>query len=178
MENGNAFKAFLAETAVTLNQLDIASYYAVPLPDGVDETLREVCGRFQQASTAQRQQFLDALTQRQQSLFGIFGHRAATLAARLEDVDWLRDGLVGNVISNATTPSRRSEAHSMAVYHHVARKLGLVPGVVFAEAAAFAPDDLAQRMVQFGQRTDVVLRYFGWQEVKTPDGIRYKFDRR
>jgi hypothetical protein len=176
MENGNAFKAFLAETAVTLNKLDIATYYPAPLPVETDDILRHICGRFQQATPQERQLFLHTLTQQQKNYFGIFGHRAATLALRQNDPSWLKDGLVGNLISNAVVPPRRSESYSMAIFHHVAQKLGLSPAVLFAETAVFAPDEQAQRMIAFGKRSDIILSRFGWKEIKTPDGIKFKFD--
>lgn len=176
MENGNAFKAFLAETAATLNNLNIAAYYPAPLPVETDEILRQICGRFQQATPQERQLFLNTLTQQQKNCFGIFGHRAATVAVRQNNPNWLKDGLVGNLISNAVTPPRRNESYSMAIFHHAAQKLGLSPAVLFAETAVFAPDEQAQRMIAFGKRSDINLSRFGWKEIKTPDGIKFKFD--
>jgi len=64
---------------------------------------------------------------------------------------------------------------SLAIYHHCAQKISALPQAVFAEAAQFAQPELAEKLAAFGQRTDVNLKQFGWQEQKTGDGVRYKF---
>ena len=176
MKNGNAFAAFTEETVRTLSGLKVVIYYAEPLPSRTDEQLQAIVARFMEGTAVQRQQFLAALAQEHRSLFGIYGHRAATLAVRQESPEWLVSGLVGAAIANYEIPEKRNVAVGLAVYHHCARKLNLAPDDVFSEAAHFAAPHVAELFTQFGQRADVTLRKFGWRELNTEEGVKYKFE--
>jgi hypothetical protein len=35
---------------------------------------------------------------------------------------------------------------------------------------------MAARLLSFGNKPDVTLKQYGWREIKTPDGVRYKFE--
>lgn len=175
MNNGSAFRAFTDEAGQFLAGLKVVEYYAAPLPSAVDEQIHAVVARFMKGTAVERQLFQEALTPEQRSLFGIYGHRAATLAVRQNKRDWLLSGLVGAVLANYIIPPKRNVDISLAVFHHCAQKIGETPATIFAEAAHYAGPTLAGKLTAFGQRTDVVLKQFGWQEQKTPEGIRYKF---
>jgi hypothetical protein len=95
---------------------------------------------------------------------------------RQESRDWLLSGLIGAVISNYVVPEKRNVEVGMAIFHHCARKLNIPPAEIFAEAARFAAFDLATRLITFGNRSDVILSKFGWQELQTADGVKYKFN--
>jgi hypothetical protein len=176
MQNGNAFSAFISEVVQFLDDKKVVDYYTEALPSPTDEMLLGYCQRFMLASEPQRKQFQEALAPEHRSLFGIFGHRAATLAVRQESRDWLISGLVGAIISNYIIPPKRNVEVGLAVFHHCARKLDMAPPDLFAEAAKFANFDLAMRLITFGNRADVLLNKFGWQEQKTPEGVKYKFN--
>lgn len=176
MQNGNSFSAFLNEVANFLADKKVIDYFTEALPSPTDDILLGYCQRFMAASAAERQQFQEQLAAEHRSLFGIFGHRAATLAVRQSSRDWLLCGLVGSIISNYIIPPRRNVEVGLAVFHHCARKLGVVPPDLFAEAARFADLELATRLLAFGNRADVTLSQFGWKELKTADGPKYKFN--
>ena len=175
MQNGNAFSAFINEVVQCLDNKNVVDYYTESIPSDTDEMMSGYCQRFMLASAPQREQFQEALEQEHRSLFGIFGHRAATLAARQNSRDWLLSGLVGAVISNYIIPPKRNVEVGLAIFHHCAQKLGIAPSDLFAQAARFADFDLAARLLTFGNRTDVTLSQFGWQELQTPEGVKYKF---
>jgi hypothetical protein len=175
MQNGNLFSAFINEAVQFLAARQVVGYYQEPIPSTTDERLFGYCQRFMLASLPQRQQFQQALAQAHRSLFGIYGHRAATLAVRQESRDWLLSGLVGAIISNYIIPPKRHVESGLAVFYHCAHKLNLPPSELFAEAAQFAGFSLAIRLITFGNRTDVTLSQFGWQELKTAEGVAYKF---
>lgn len=175
MNNGSAFRAFTDEVGQYLAGLKVVDYYAQPLPSAVDERLHGLVARFMQGTAVDHDTFQQSLTPQQRALFGIYGHRAATLAARQASRDWLLSGLVGAVIANYIIPQKRNVEVSLAVYHHCAHKIDAAPQALFAEAARFAQPELAAKLAAFGQRTDVNLKQFGWQEQKTPEGVRYKF---
>ena len=176
MQNGNTFSAFISEVVQFLADKKVVAYYTEPIPSATDEMLLGYCQRFMLASAPQRQQFQEALAQEHRSLFGIFGHRAATLAVRQKSRQWLLSGLIGTIISNYIIPPQRNVEVGLAVFHHCARQLDIAPAELFAEAARFADFNLAARLLAFGNRTDVVLSHFGWQELQTSAGVKYKFN--
>lgn len=175
MENGNAFRAFTEQTIADLDGIQVVAYYGETLPCALDGRIRTIIEKYTQVSASDRTQFQEALPAAQSSLFGIYGHRAATLAARREDRDWLISGLIGFAIANAVIPEKRQVEVGLAVYFHVAVKLGLKPVDVFEEAAQFAAEEMARRLLVYGRRSDVTLSKYGWQELKTPEGVKYKF---
>ena len=175
MNNGNAFNAFLKEVQDQLTGLKVIDYYAQPFPSEMDARFAQMVTRFMGASADERERFSAALTQQQRSLFGIYGHREATLAARNESHEQLLSGLVATAVSNFTIPQRRRVQVSLAVFHHVARKLEMNPIDLFEETAVYATDEFAQILLAFSRRADVTLKKYGWEEQKTDDGVKYKF---
>ncbi len=175
MKNGNAFRTFVDETVHYLSGLKVVVYYAEPIPSATDEKMRVVVARFMRETAVEQEQFQLGLAQEHRSHFGIYGHRAATLAVRQNSRDWLLSGLVGAVISNYIIPPKRNVDVSLAVYHHCAQKIDVSPEDLFSEAARYAQPGLAGKLRSFGRRADITLKQFGWQEQKTPEGVRYKF---
>ena len=175
MKNGNAFRAFTDEAVQYLSGLKVVIYYAEPIPSTTDERLQVIVERFLRGTAVERKQFQISLALEHRSLLGIYGHRAATLSVRQNSRDWLLSGLVGAVIANYIIPPRRNVDISLAVFHHCAQKIEISPAELFAEAAQYAQPALVEKLFTFGRRADITLRKFGWQEQKTPEGIRYKF---
>lgn len=176
MQNGNSFYMFMNETAELLATVDVVGYYSDDLPTALDAQMQQIVQKFTLASAAEREQLQAALPADKRSLFGIYGHRAATLAARQTSEQWLRSGLVGFAMANFAIPERRKVEVSMAIYYHVAQKLGLNPVELFEDTAVYAAPDIAQALLAFGRRHDVSLSRYGWQELKTADGVKYKFN--
>ncbi len=176
MQNGNALHILIEEATAVLSAINMVAYYAAPLPDNTDEQLRQIVTRFTVLTPDQRDRFLESLTPEQRSVFGIFGHRAATLAAREKSSDWLYSGLTGYVMANYTIPEGRQVKVGLAVYYHVARQLGMNPVALFEETAVYAAPEMEREMLGYGRDGKISLHQYGWRELKTPDGIRYKFD--
>jgi len=175
MKNGSAYRTFIDETIQYLSGLKVVVYYAEPIPSATDEKMKLIVERFKRGSAEEQERFQLALAQEHRSHFGIYGHRAATLAVRQNSRDWLLSGLVGAVIANYVIPPKRNIDVSLAVYHHCAQKIGVSPADLFTEAGQYAQPVLAEKLSSFGHRVDINLKQFGWQEQKTPDGVRYKF---
>ncbi|MBP6472952.1 MAG: hypothetical protein KBE23_23820 [Chloroflexi bacterium] len=175
MENGNSFRVFTADSAAYLADRTVADYYAEPLPAATDEKLDEMVIRFMAATAAEREFFQAALSPAQRSLFGIYGHRAATTAVRSHSRDHLLRGLVGAAIANYTIPDRRNVEVALAVYYHCAGRLDWHTVDLFEAAADYAGGEIVGELLAYGRRSDITLQKFGWREVKSPDGIRYKF---
>ena len=176
MQNGNAFYAFTQDSLNLLEPKTVIGYYQESLPSETDEILANMVQRFMASKPAEQVAFQEALSKSMRSLFGIFGHRAVTLAVREESPDRLLRGIVGAVIANYVIPEKRRVEVSLAVYHYAARKLGESPADLFEKAADFATPELAAKLHQFGKRGDILLKNFGWQEIKTDEGIRFKFE--
>lgn len=174
--NGQAYRAYLESTLAVLDRLTVIDYYPSPLPSPPDEALAEIVGAFTAWPLPVREQFLAALPAEKLGLFGIFGHRAATLAVRSGEPEKLRLGLVGYAMANVEIPHHRQVDAALAVYYHCARKLELEPQVVFDEAALFASDEMASRLRAFGRRDDVTLKQFGWREIRQPEGVVFRFE--
>ena len=175
MKNGNAFGTFVDETIQYLSGLKVVVYYAEPIPSATDEKMRLIVERFMRGTAVEQEQFQQALAQEHRSHFGIYGHRAATLAVRQNSRDWLLTGLVGSVISNYIIPPKRNIDVSLAVYHHCAQKIDVSAAELFADAARYAQQPLAEKLTTFGLRADINLKQFGWQDQTTREGVRYKF---
>lgn len=174
--NGQAYRAYLESTLAVLERLTVIDYYPSPLPSPADEALADIVSAFTAWPLPARDQFLAALPADKRGLFGIFGHRAATLAVRTADTDKLRLGLVGCAIANVEIPPHRKVDAALAVFYHCARKLELEPQAVFGEAAQFATDEMAARLRAFGRRDDVTLKQFGWREIRQPEGVVFRFE--
>lgn len=174
--NGMAYRAYLEAATVVLDRLSIETYYSSPLPAPADEALAEIVSAFTAWPPPARESFVTHLIPSKRGLFGIFGHRAATLAVRNNEPERLLLGLVGNVIANSPIPPKRNVDAALAVFYHCSRKLGLEPQVMFDEAVRFATDDMAAVLSEFGHRDDVTLKQYGWREIKTAKGVLYKFE--
>ena len=173
MKNGTEFKVFVEETAVFLNETAVLDYFRLALPSPLDERLADIVSRFMAASPEQRQMFLAALDKPQRSLFGIFGHREATLGIRTESRERLLRGLVGAAIAHQAL-DRGSLDASLAVHHHIARKMNVNTVDLFDEAAGYVAGEIGEYLRGYGRRSDVGLRKYGWREIKTLDGLKYK----
>lgn len=174
--NGHAYHAYMESAHALLAGLSVTDYYSAALPSPADDALAEVVSAYTGWPAHVRERFVVSLPQDRSGLFAIFGHRAATLAVREGDPDRLRLGLIGNAIANTHIPPSRNVDAALAVFYHCARKLEVDPAGLFNEAAQFAAEEMAERLRAFGRRAEVTLKQFGWREIKTSEGVRYKFE--
>lgn len=167
------------QTAVSLQNITIIDYHRQPMPDPLDEELRGIVAAFQQLPADEREAFIGALPHQARKMFGIYGHRAATIAVRQEEPAWLRSGLIGTVIANDTIANdgmddERNIVTALAVPQHCAIKLKMNLAALFAETAVYAHPPLSDSIIN-ASRTPLSLRTFGWRELKTAAGVKYKF---
>jgi len=164
----------LAQQTAVSHKTPIIEYHRQPMPSPMDEELRAIVTAFQQLSADERDAFISALPHPTRKLFGIYGHRAATIAVRQDEPDWLRSGLIGTVIANDGMDDGRKIITALVVPQHCAIKLKMDLAELFEETAVYAHPPLSDQILN-ASRTPLSLRTFGWQELKTADGIRYKF---
>jgi hypothetical protein len=155
--------------AISLRRYDVDVGAAATL---TDSQVARICADLQKAAPVHREVFLSALTDRQRTIIGRYGMRAATLALREGSIPRLRSGLVALVLSGSAASDARDFMVGAAVHHHVALQLGLDPAVLFAEAAAYA-GPAGELLQAFGRRQDVTLEAFGWREVTTEHGPKF-----
>lgn len=175
MKNGTEIRAFIEESIQYLDGVDVKTFYAEELPSATDDRLGTMVARFMADKPGDRALFHQLISVQQRAVFGIFGHRAATLAAREESREQLRVALAAAGIANYEVPQNRRVEVALAVYYHCARKLGINTVDLFVEAGSWTSRETAVLFQQYGRRSDVTLAKFGWREIKTPDGIRFKF---
>lgn len=173
MKNGTEFRAFVEETAVFLRETAVLDYFRHPLPGPLDEWMGQIVERFMTVSPEQRSLLLAALDKMQRSPLGIFGHREATMAMREQSQARLLRGLVGTAVAHYALDRGSLEA-ALAVPHHIARKMGVNTVDLFDEAAGLVMGKIGERLREYGRRSDVGLRKYGWREIKTPNGVKYK----
>ncbi len=173
--NGSDFGAYLRQLDEELAGVTALQYFTEPVPVSLDLHLDTVIERYRRSSTSRRVEFQTGLSPHGRALFGIYGHRAATRAVNENNGDLLRNGLLASTVANAEIPAGRRIDIGLAVYYHVARKLGLNTADLFTVAADYAGPDLALAMVAFGNRPDFALKQLGWEEQHTPQGINYKY---
>lgn len=176
MNNGTSLKALSDDLNAYSGEHSTLDYFQQPLPAPLDQRLDEAVEQFMTADAEGRETFQQLMTPATRALFGIYGHRTATRAIRENRPELLRQGLAAAIIANYVIPDNRRVEVGLAIYYHTAVKLGLRPPDLFAEAAVFAPDDLANRLVAFGNRDDITLKKYGWKEINSPDGIQFRFD--
>ena len=175
MNERNSLAARVAIINRTLDEVSSLVYYQQPIPSTYDFFLDETVRSMISARVEQRAEFQALLTKHCRSMFGIYGHRAATRAARDNRSGLLQLGIAAAVFANYVLPDNRRLEVSLAVYHYVAQKLDLEPAALFSAASDLAAPDLAAKFAAFGHRDDLVLSQYGWKEIDTPDGIRFKF---
>ena len=173
MKNGTEFRTFVEETAVFLTETAVLDYFRQPLPGPLDERMGQIVRRYMAASPAQRELLLAALDKSRRALFGIYGHREATMGMREESRERLLRGLVSTAVAHHNL-DRSSLDAALAVPHHIARKMELNTVDLFDEAAGFVGDEIGNYLKGYGRRSDVGLRKYGWREIKTPAGVKYK----
>lgn len=174
--NGNETRALIEACEALLADTSVLSYYRERLPSATDAQLDALLGRGLALTDRERDKWMAGLPPEVRSLYGIFSHRAATLAARTTDPAGVRNGLMASVVANYVIPEKRNVTPMLALLHHVAVECGADPGPMFREAAAIASEEMAVHLLEFAGREDLILSRYGWRKIGTPDGVQFKFD--
>jgi hypothetical protein len=115
---------------------------------------------------------LDCMNDGDAIALGRYGARHTTVALRRGSAALLRDALLATAICQVIrNDDPRDVMVGLAVDYFVAQQLGLVPAELFDDVASSLPDGgVPDLLREFGARTDITLRAFGWLLVETPDG--------
>ena len=106
--------------------------------------------------------------------FRVYGSRATWLSLEERSPERLRSGLLAFVLSDPGGGNWRDLLVALAPYHHCAQVLGLDIPLLFEQAGRYAQTEQEQYYATFGRRRDVTLGVFGWVEIQTPHGIRFR----
>jgi hypothetical protein len=115
---------------------------------------------------------LDCMNDADAIALGWYGARQTTVALRRGSAALLQDALLATAIAEVIgNGDPRDVMVLLAVGHFVAQQLGLVPVELFDEVASRLPGGpMPDLLREFGARTDITLKAFGWLLVETPDG--------
>lgn len=116
--------------------------------------------------------FLECMNDRDAIALGRYGARHTTVALRRGSAALLRDAILATALCQAiSNDDPRDVMVSLAVDYFVAQRLGLVPGELFDGVASSMPGGWVPDLLrEFGARSDITLKAFGWLLVETPDG--------
>jgi hypothetical protein len=98
--------------------------------------------------------------------------RAPFLALEERSAKRLRSGLVVHALALPDEDDYRDVMIALAPARVVADEIGADAAAIFAEAAEFAGQGIAETFRAFGER-ETGLGAFGWKRVQTPHGIRF-----
>ena len=115
---------------------------------------------------------LGCMVDRDAVALGRYGARNVTIALRRGSGALLREALLATAIAQAVhADDARDVMVGLALDYFVAGQLGLVPAELFGDVAACLPDGWVPDLLrEFGTRTDITLKAFGWLLVETADG--------
>lgn len=115
---------------------------------------------------------LDCMNDTDAIALGRYGARHTTTALRRRSAALLRDALLATAICQIIrNDDPRDVMVGLAVGYFAAQQLGLVPAELFDDVASRLSDGRVPNLLrEFGARTDVTLKAFGWLLVETPDG--------
>lgn len=99
-------------------------------------------------------------------------------ALRTRSADLLLDDLVDLLTDGEPdwVKDDRDLMVALAPFHDCARRIGLDPATVFAQAATRGPATVADVVRTFGARTDITPEAFGFALRETSDGPEYRSD--
>lgn len=146
------------------------------LPCDADRAVMEVVDGFTKATPAEREQFIEAVPNKDAGFFLSFAVRMATLGVREKSVTRVRQGLIAVVIENFRRDSRE-DLMTLAPLNDAAGRVGADPVDLFDEAASYATPDVAEKLKTFVRRHPDLksLRVMGFSAQDTPQGFQYVF---
>ena len=155
----------------SLTVMTLAQPNRYRIPGGQDAAAQVILER---APDQIDRQFLDSLDRDAARGLGRYGVRQVTSALRLRSVDLLHQALLATAIATCLSEDTWDDRDLMvtvALHWVVAQRLGMDPATMFARIASRIPNpEVANVLTVFGNRDDITLRAFGWQDVTTDDG--------
>ena len=154
----------------------VNEYYNAVLPTARDNDLTAVVEAYQRISPAQRREVAHALTAVQRSWLDTYSFRLSMLSVRQNDPQLLMNALVA-LLMIAPKSDPREVTMSIPVLYRSAVLLKRGEAA-FHEAAAFAPDEAAQKLLlNFLNRSEEGRQLENWQyrELKGEHGLIYVY---
>ena len=147
-------------------------------PCATDSIVSDLCRRYRDGTRVTRS-FLRFETDRELAgtLLG-FSTRAAVMGVRNAEPDLIRDSLIAHAIENLAKGDVRENMIDLGLIFHCARAVHPEPGAVFHEVAEMAGPAISLLLRDFVCRPDLdqILTLMGWREVRTEQGVDYRWN--
>jgi hypothetical protein len=148
--------------------------YGAVLPGPLDRDFSELARAYLASSPPERAALRAAVPPDLSLLLIGFSDRLATLAARTGSEESLTEALVAHAIEGFRHDPRENILR-LSVVNHVARRLKVDPGALFARVAAMASPEAREQLEAFAARPEATksLKAMRLREVQTPQGVAY-----
>lgn len=155
-----------------MNQLDFdpakyRGYGSKPLPDALDFA---VVSDLSAVRLTGADGPMTSRSRAADSVLEAFAERAASLAVRTRQSEWIKNGVVA-LCATSTSSDRREAAIVLCLLHDAAKRLGLSPGGMFSEGL-FLKRDLIESFLRRDEK-DQSITSMGYVTGADNDGFRY-----
>lgn len=152
---------------IDFDPVEFRGYLARPLPDALDRTVVNALAAIRLAGADRP---LSSRSSTADSVLEAFAERAASLAVRTGDGNWIRNGVVALCATSAASDRREAEI-VLCLLHDAANRLGLPLKEVLSEGL-FLKRDLIENFLHRDEN-DKSLSSMGYVAGADSDGFRY-----
>jgi hypothetical protein len=147
-------------------------------PTAADAGVSALCHGYRNGTPVQRSLIRSQIDGERGWMLLTFSKRAAVFAVRNNDVDGIRESLIAHAIEDLAAGDVRDNLVALGLIYHCARIVHEEPFQWFREAMEPAAPAIAALFQDFICRPDLdgILSAMGWQEVRTPQGIGFRWD--
>ncbi len=147
-------------------------------PTAADAIVTDLCRAYRAGSPAVRSFIRSGIDSESAWTLLTFSKRAAVLAVRKGEPDLIRDSLIAHAIEDLAAEDVRDNMVALGLVYHCARTVDPRPEGVFHEVAQIAAPPIAQLLTDFVRRPDLdgILSAMGWREVRTEQGVGFRWN--
>lgn len=160
--------------AAWLSMTEIVGYGQLPIPQRIDETVRQIIFRWADLDKSTRKEAGETIRESQRFTLLAFSERMASLAVRERSPNLVFAGLLALGVDGWRS-DWRDNLVLLSLHYDAARKLNIEPDVVFGEAAKLFENKVSEAFGSFLRRSeeDKSLGAMGYREGTDNDGFRY-----
>ena len=149
-------------------------YGQLPVPQRLDDEIREIIFRWADLNESTRRQAGELIQESQRFTLLAFSERMASLAVREQDPDLIFAGLLALGVDGWRN-DWRDNAVLLSLHYDSAHKLNIEPDVAFGRAAKLLDNKVSEAFQSFLRRSeeDKSLEAMGYEEGKDDHGFRY-----
>ncbi|MBN2098020.1 MAG: hypothetical protein JW753_00330 [Dehalococcoidia bacterium] len=147
-----------------------------PVPNQLDEKLRNVCHLFRSLNEQERIEFRKRVSLNEFYTLLTFARRSSVFALRERSPDVLSAGILAVCMIEAERTDFRDILMALSLLHHSATRIGINPDEAFHAAEQLAEPRVRDLLAGFVRRTAVekdISKSWGYKEVTTERGPGY-----